>query len=84
MCYSIRKDAKVLSDRQRSSCITSGLFLYFLLLLEYSIIEERLTSIMKHFGIRYTESNAQEFGIHKKFNKVNHAIEPSIHDVAFS
>lgn len=44
------------------------------LLLEYSILEDRLTSMLKHSDIRYTESNGREFGIQKKLNKVQNAI----------
>ena len=39
------------------------------LLLEYNIMEDRLTSILKHSGISYLQSNGKEIGIQKSWTK---------------
>lgn len=45
------------------------------LLLEYSIIEDRLLSILKHLGLKWTDSNGQELQIGKKMKKVKGQID---------
>lgn len=40
------------------------------LLLEYSIIEDRLLSILKHLGLKYTESDGRELSIGRKISKI--------------
>ncbi len=40
------------------------------LLLEYSIIEDRLLSILKHLGLKYTDSDGRELQIGKKIKKI--------------
>ena len=45
------------------------------LLLEYSIIEDRLLSILKHLGLKYTESNGRELQIGRKISKIRGQIE---------
>lgn len=45
------------------------------LLLEYSIIEDRLLSILKHLGLKYTESNGNELQIGRKISKIIGQIE---------
>lgn len=45
------------------------------LLLEYSIVEDRLLSILKHLGLKYTDSNDRELQIGKKIKKVRGQIE---------
>jgi N12 class adenine-specific DNA methylase len=44
------------------------------LLLEYAIMEDRLTSILRHSGISYLQSNGEEIGIKKKLDKISNAI----------
>ena len=44
------------------------------LLLEYAIMEDRLTSILRHSGITYLQSNGEEIGIKKKLDKISNAI----------
>lgn len=45
------------------------------LLLEYSIVEDRLLSILKHLGLKYTESDGKELMIGKKIKKIRSQIE---------
>lgn len=45
------------------------------LLLEYSIVEDRLLSILKHLGLKYTESDGRELQIGRKIKKVRGQIE---------
>lgn len=45
------------------------------LLLEYTIIEDRLLSILKHLGLKYTESNGNELQIGRKISKIQGQIE---------
>ena len=45
------------------------------LLLEYSIVEDRLTSLLKHSSIRYTQSDGRDISMHKKLSKVSNAIK---------
>ena len=45
------------------------------LLLEYSIVEDRLLSILKHLGLKYTESDGRELQIGRKVKKVRGQIE---------
>ncbi len=44
------------------------------LLLEYSIMEDRLSSALKHAGIRHTNSKGEELGFKNKLDKVGNAI----------
>ena len=45
------------------------------LLLEYSIIEDRLLSILKHLGLKWTESDGRELQIGRKISKISGQIE---------
>lgn len=45
------------------------------LLLEYSIVEDRLLSVLKHLGLKCTDSNGNELMIGKKIKKVRGQIE---------
>ena len=44
------------------------------LLLEYSIMEDRLSSLLRHGGISYLRSDGEEIFINKKLDKVSNAI----------
>jgi len=44
------------------------------LLLEYSILEDRLSSILRHSGISYFRCDGEEISIQKKLDKVSNAI----------
>ena len=44
------------------------------LLLEYSIVEDRLSSILEHSGISYRHSNGEQISIQKKLDKISNAI----------
>ena len=44
------------------------------LLLEYSILEDRLSSILEHSRIRNTNSKGESLGIQAKLNKISNAI----------
>ena len=44
------------------------------LLLEYSIMEDRLSSILRHSGISYLRGDGEEISIQKKLDKVSNAI----------
>lgn len=49
-------------------------FFFEALLLEYSILEDRLFSILGHAGIRNTNSKGEPLGFQAKLNKIDNAI----------
>ncbi len=55
--------------RNLSKAIQAG-FYYEAIFIEYAIIEDRCTSLLKHANIRWVESNGNELKLSTKLNKL--------------
>lgn len=63
--YDIYKSMKI----NLKKAITSG-FYYEAIFIEYAIIEDRCTSLLKHAGVKYLDSKEHEIKISEKLKKL--------------